>query len=253
MFDYNIINDDFLKFNIKLIEDFMKCEYLNYILKGIKKDEPRIMKLELSIYLKKLDNLKYGDREYYLLNLKKLLKLYKIELIKVMDKNSKRVKNINNIELKFNYDCSLNIVSVIILLEEVEDIRLDDNIVLSPVFYLGSFISAIFEYLVISKYFERFVNNNGKHNYTIKERFKVQHNTHGIMCYGKCIREILYKLNTLIIHHYKYDIWEFVFTNLRIAHNIPIEKINQFDKKLEQHVDKRYINFLMDIKDSKYE
>lgn len=253
MFDYILNENEFYKINIKLIEDFMKCEYLNYILKGISEDKPRIMKLELIIRLKKLDNIKYGDREYYLLNLKKLLKLYKIGLIKVVDKNTNRVKNINNIELKFNYDCSLNTVNVMILLEEVEDIRLDDNIVLSPVFYLGSFINAIFEYLEISKYFERFVNNNGEHDYIFKDKFKVQHNTHGIMCYGEGLREILYELNTLIIFHYTYDIWKFVISNLRIAHNLPIEKIDQFDKKLEQHVDKRYTNFLMDIKDSKYE
>lgn len=239
MFDFVIMNDKFIKINIKLIEDFMKCEYLNYILNGISEDEPRIMKLELTVYLKKLDNIKYGDREYYLLNLKRLLKNFNKKDMYI------KGKKINNIELKFNYDCSLNIIKITIFLEETESIRKDDKIIISPVYYLGLYIGFIFQQLEKSKYFQYFVNEKGKFKKTIKEKLKDAE--------GEDLRDLMYSLNSAIQKHYYFNMWIFVGQNLEKAHNIPDDKISIFLDNMYKHNKKRYDGFLLDVKDIKDE
>lgn len=213
---YCYLDDDYYKITLEIVEDFIKLDYIKFINNGYDEKYPKILKMEIVLHLKKLDDIvDIKVRKYFLLNVKRKI-------------NKRHFENKKNdvLEVEIKEDCNLNIVKIIFYFLENEKKLVNCSYdskskeIETITIFLNSFLHD-FCYNDIRnsfKYANFYINKNDYERYSVNAKLRLE------------------DLNNYIKDYYE----KIIISILSFTNNEKIEKIIIAEKNIINHVKKVY-------------
>lgn len=223
---YCYLDDDYYKITLEIVEDFIKLDYIKFINNGYDEKYPKILKMEIVLHLKKLDDIvDIKVRKYFLLNVKRKINKKQIVLDKTINmEENKRI--FDRIEIETKEDYNLNNIKIILYVLEKE------KMVYTPYGFRDlKFTETIITFL--DSFLHNFCYNDIRNSFKYAD-FYINKNDYEIYSVNIKLREE--EINEYFKKYYE----NVIKTILRFSKTIEIEKILLAEKNIINHVKKVY-------------
>lgn len=210
------LDDQYYKITFEIVEDFINLDYLNFINNGYDEKYPKIIKMEIAVHLKKLDDIKdMKVRKYFLLNVKKNINKKQLE---------NRKNNVLEVEIKEDYN--LNIIKIILYVMEEEKKLVNNSFdskskhIETVIMFIDSFLYNFCYHDIINnfKYADYYINKEKHEKYYVNAKLKIE------------------ELNNYFKKYYE----KVIISILSFAKTVDIMKILIAEKNIINHVKKVY-------------
>lgn len=219
------LDDDYYKITLEIVEDFINLDYIKFINNGYDEKYPKILKMEIVLHLKKLDDIvDIKVRKYFLLNVKRIINKKQI----VLDKTNNMEENkriFDRIEIETKEDYNLNNIKIILYVLEKEkmvytphgfrDLKFTETIIT----FVDKFINDLcYSDIKNFKYADFYINKDDYEIYSVNIKLRKE------------------EINEYFKKYYE----NVIKTILRFSKTIEIEKILLAEKNIINHVKKVY-------------
>lgn len=223
---YCYLDDDYYKITLEIVEDFINLDYIKFINNGYSEKYPKILKMEIVLHLKKLDDIvDIKVRKYFLLNVKRKINKKQI----VLDKTNNMEENkriFDRIEIETKEDYNLNNIKIILYVLEKEkkvysaygfrDLKITETIIT----FVDMFIYNLCYHDLRNsfKYADFYINKDDYNKYLVNIKLRKE------------------EINEYFKKYYE----NVIKTILRFSKTIEIEKILIAEKNIINHVKNVY-------------